>query len=176
MKMPAMSRRSALAVTAMVVGLAVIALALVGGSGSSGGGAASSKDKAIEPVAPIDPEDKVARDLGDDDDEVIDPMDPFAKSFGVKVKHKVTVRVSANGTVFVKTRYRGGKSSQRAVTGSYSATSTIKGASPIASVAIQLPPNLPGAASSARCRIVVDGIEVADKTTTESGSVTVCVG
>jgi hypothetical protein len=178
MKMPAMSRRTALAATAIVVGLAVIALALVGGSGSSGGGGvASSKGKAIEPVAPINPDDKDSRDPRDDKGDVIDPTDPFSTSFGHKGVRKVNIRIEGNGAVWARLNYRGRQSDQRTVNGSFSQTRKVKGGSPLASVAIQLPPGeLPGAASRATCRIIIDGVEVSEKSTSEPGAVALCLG
>jgi hypothetical protein len=45
----------------------------------------------------------------------------------------------------------------------------------MAAIAIQIP-GIPGSASRATCAIVIDGVEVNKKTTTEPGALVYCTG
>ena len=175
MKMPAMSRRTALAATAMVVGVAVIALALLGGSGSSGGdNPASSADTKIDPVEPINPKDNDARNP--EDEEPINYADPFAASFGASTLREVTVHVTANGYVNVGVYYRDRHKPRKMAVRSHSATRTFKGRFPMAAIVLQIPGNLPGGASRATCTLMIDGVEVDSKSTSKPGALKACVG
>ena len=177
MKMPAMSRRTAIAITAMAVGIAVIAVALLSGSGSSDTSSTEeSAGSAIKPVDPIDPDDQDA--TGPEDEPTPTSLGDsfFPTAFGAKERRKVTVSFSGNGYVNVGVYYRDRKKPQLMAVRSHSATRTFKSRFPMAAIAIQIPGNLPGSASRATCTIVIDGVEVDKKTTTEPGALVYCTG
>ena len=177
MKIPTMSRRTAFAATTMVIGLAVIALALVGGSNSPGGNtAASSADRKIDPVGPINPDDNDARKLGGEEDG-IDSITPFADSFGTSGRRKVTVSVSGNGYVSIGLHFRDRKKPRVFAARTFTVTRTVKGRFPLAAVVLQLPDkkNITGAATRATCRIVIDGTEVSKESLTQRSKLKACV-
>ncbi|MGI9085522.1 MAG: hypothetical protein ACR2FE_09565 [Aeromicrobium sp.] len=187
LRMPVLPRWAVVVLVVVIALIVTFTLNALKESGSLDETAASSdgttgspsRDQVIDPLAPIDPDDKGSGELGklkDGREKTVDLSDPFATGFGTSGRRKVTVRVSADGVANVGVSYRDGKRTQRAVIRTYTATRTVKGRFPMAALAIQLPGNLPGSANRATCTIVVDGVEVARKSTTEPGAVTVCVG
>lgn len=175
LRMRGLSRRTVIALVVMSAGVAVTAVALMGGSGSSDGADKTpDRSSAIEPVEPIDPNDKDAGEP-DGDDKEIDFGDPFATSFGASGRRKVTVRVSGDGYVYVWVYYRDRKKPQSMVVTAHSATRTLKGRFPMAAIAIQIPRNVPGGASRATCTIVIDGLEVASLSASKPGASKTCI-
>jgi hypothetical protein len=169
-----LSRRTVLAMIATILGLVAISVAAFGGSGSSSGsGPSQSKNRAIEPVAPIDPDDKDAGRPGKKSS--MDPSDPFATSFGAKAKHKVTVRVAANGAANIAVYYRDRKKPKVLSPGSEE-TRTITARYPLAAVSLQLPGDAPGVATIATCTIVIDDVEVSRVSTRRPWVVKGCIG
>ena len=175
MQPPDLSRRTIIAVVATVAGVAVIAMALLGGSGSSEETAtASSPGKAIKPVEPLDPDDKDAgRPKKVDADDL---TDPFANSYGASGRRKVTVSVSGNGYVSITLLYRDRKKPRVLAARTFTETRIVKGRFPLAVVVIQNPGNLQGASSKATCKIVIDGTEVSQLSTSEPWAFTTCYG
>lgn len=169
-----LSRRTVLAMISTVVGLVAIGVAAFGGSGSSGGsGPGQSNTRAIEPVAPINPDDK---DAGKPDKESpTDFADPFATSFGAKARHKVTVRVAANGAANIALHYRDRKKPRTLAPG-FEETRTITARYPLAAVSLQLPGSRPGVATVATCTIVIDGVVVSRESTRKPWVVGGCIG
>ena len=169
-----LSRRTVLAMIATVLGLVAISVAAFGGSGSSSGsGPGQSNTRAIEPVAPIDPDDK---DAGKPDKKSsVDLTDPFATSFGAKAKHKVTVRVTANGAANIAVYYRDRKKPKVLSPGSEE-TRTITARYPLAAVSLQLPGDAPGVATIATCTIVIDDVVVSQESTRKKWAVGGCIG
>ncbi|MGH3474520.1 MAG: hypothetical protein ACRDOT_06355 [Aeromicrobium sp.] len=170
----------------VIVGAGVVAMlvALLSSSGSPTSDnprQSGNRSKAIEPVAPIDPED--IDQVPAAKDKPVDPADPFAISFGKSARRDVTVRVTSNGLVNMSESYRNEKKpSKRVVNGSYTETRTFKSRYPMASVILQIPGSpktsvrLPGTASRATCTITIDGVEVAKQTTTKPGGLVFCIG
>ncbi len=169
-----LSRRTVMAMIATVVGLVAIAVAALGGSSSSGGSEpGQDNNTVIEPVAPIDPSDKEAGKPAKETP--MDPSDPFAISYGAKGKHKVTVRVTANGYANIALYYRDRKKPKVLAPG-FEETRTIKSRYPVAAVSLQLPGTKPGVATVATCTIVVDGIEVSRESTRKPWVIQACIG
>jgi hypothetical protein len=170
------SRRTLMALVVVMAGIVAMLVALLSGSSSpNSDNPAQSNRKAVEPVAPLDPDDVVqnpSQDIG----KALDLTDPFATSYGKAGRREVTVRISGNGAVNVGLYYRDKKRSTRQVQGSYSVTRTVEGRYPLAAVVIQLPGKLPGAASRATCTIVIDGIKVTTQTAKQAGALTICTG
>ena len=161
-----------MALVVVTAGIVAMLVALLSGSSSpNDGSAASKKDKAIQPVPPINPNDKNA---GSADN--IDPLDqkddPFAASFGKEAKHKVVVRVSANGPGGVSVRYNDGRSVKELFRGSYSATRTFRSRFPTVGVIAQIIPP----ASSGTCTVIVDGQRVSRDTTNKAWNYVNCGG
>ena len=175
MQPPDLSRRTVIAVGAIVAGVVVIAVALLGGSGSSENpAAASGPGKSIEPVEPLDPDDKDAGKPKKND--VDDLTDPFASNFGTRAKHKVTVRATGNGSVNIGVHYRDRKKPKAVYANGFQETRTITTRYPLAAITIQIPGTAPGAATIATCTIVIDNVEVSRKTTRKPWAVEGCIG
>lgn len=170
MRMPDLSRRQVMAIVAIIAGLVAITLALIGGSGSSGSGG-PDRSRSIDPVAPLDPNDKNPGKFTGEDP-LAGAGDPFSSSFGAKGPRKITVRVSGNGPLGVGIRYRGGHKTVRVVSRAYSVTRTVKGGSPSAIVGIRLGPHT----NHGSCSILVDGVKVASRSIGDPFGVTTCVG
>ena len=168
--MPDLSRRTVVALVADVAGLTFMLLALFGGSGSSNGSGGNDTNEAIEPVTPLgeDADDTRPKDT----DPFKDLSDPFANSFGSFTKHKVTVRVTANGPGRVGVRYRKGKQQVTAFSGGYTQTRTVRSKYPVVQVAMQIYPP----AGRGTCTITIDGVKVASQTTAKRFGVVVCFG
>jgi hypothetical protein len=170
MHVPDLSRRQIVAWVAVVAGIVAVILALLGGSSSDGGGV--DRTQNVNPVAPLDPDDADAKEAKKDDP-LDDLGDPFANSFGAKVRHKVTVRFTANGPATAGVRYRDGKSAQkRTFTGSYTVTRTFKSRFPTVQAAMQIYPP----ASSGSCTVTIDGSQVSSYATNKRFGVVVCGG
>jgi hypothetical protein len=175
MRMPDLPRRTTLATVAIVIGLVVIGVAAFGGSGSSSkSGSGSDTKGAVKPVAPIDPDDQDAE--RPKEEEPVDLTDPFASGYGAKGRHRVKIRVSGNGYVNIAVSWRDRQDPKELAARSHSETRTVKGKYPLAFVAMQLPGNLPGGASSATCTIEIDGVQVAKVTTRKKGALKACIG
>lgn len=177
MHVPDLSRRKTIALVAVIVGIVAITLALLGGTHSDGA-ARPDRTRSIDPIAPLDPND--ADDADDADDKsakrespLKDLDDPFATGFGGNVKHKVTVRATANGPAGFGVRYRDRPTwSKRSFTGSYSTTRTIKSRFPTVQVAVQIYPP----ASTGSCTVIIDGEQVSSHTTNKRFGVVLCGG
>jgi hypothetical protein len=140
-----------MALVVVMAGIVAMLVALLSGSSSpnSENPTQSSNRKAVEPVAPIDPQDAAAKKPGATG-EPLDLSDPFAISFGKSGLRKVTIRIVGNGAVNFSVSYRDHKGdAKRQVTGEYSKTRTIRGRYPLVSIAVQIPAKLPGGASRA---------------------------
>lgn len=177
LRMNRLSRRTVIPLVVIITGIAVVVVALFGGSGSPDTKSTEkSSDSAIKPVEPIDPNDPDATGPreGPTPTNMDDPFFPTA--FGASNRRTVTVQVSGDGYVNVGLYYRDRKKPQLMVVQSHSATRTFKGRFPMAAIAIQLPGNLPGSASRATCTIVIDGVEVDTETTTKPGELRYCTG
>jgi hypothetical protein len=170
MHVPDLSRRQIIALMAVVAGIVAVILALLGGSSSDGTGA--DRTQNVNPVAPLDPDDADARDV-EKDDPLDDLGDPFASSFGANVRHKVTVRFTANGPATAGVRYRDRKKWQKKTfTGSHSVARTFKTRFPTVQAAMQIYPP----ASSGSCTVTIDGAKVSSYTTKKRFGVVVCGG
>lgn len=174
MQIPDPSRRTLLALVSVVAGIVAITLALLSGSDPDSGGQGPDRAASIDPVEPLDPDDAGA--TGGDEDEDVDPLDslknPFSASFGGKVKHKVTVRATANGPAGVGVRFRGEDQNKQTFNGSFSTSRTIKSRFPMVQVAVQIyPPSTTGS-----CTVIIDGQEVSSYTTKKRFGVVVCGG
>lgn len=169
-----MDRWMTVGLVLVIAGLTAIALALfagsVAGAGSASNASGQNRNGAIDPVAPLDPRDKNAPKLKDDP--LAGRGDPFASSFGATGPRKVTVRVSASGTVLVAIRYRDGRKSGQIARGTFTETRTVKGGSPHAAVGIQIA----GDANRGTCTILIDGVKVTSSTIRKPWGVTFCTG
>ncbi len=172
LRKPGLTRPILIALVLVIAGILAMTVALLSGSSSPSGDAASSKDKAIGPLAPIDPEDEGKTIDGDE----IAPIDPFAGSFGTSGRRKVTVSVSGNGYVGIKLYYRDRKKPRTLTASNFSETRTVEGRFPLAAIVIQVPGTFHGAASRATCRIVVSGTEVSQESATKPWEVRVLSG
>ena len=161
-----------MALVVVMAGIVAMLVALLSGSSSPNSSAASSKDKAIEPLAPINPEDE---DKTIENDETV-PIDPLGGSFGTSGRRKVTVSVSADGYVGIQVYYRDRKKPQTLTVGNFKETRTVRGRFPLAAVVMQVPGDFHGAASRATCRIVIDGTEVSQESATKPWQVKACQG
>ena len=173
MHVPELSRRTTIALVAMIAGVVAITLALLSGTNSDGAG--PDRTRSIDPVEPLDPSDADAQDLKDDKktDPLADLDDPFALGFGGNFKHKVVVRVTANGPGRVGVRYRDRPEwSKKTFTGSYSTSRTTKSRFPIVQAALQIYPP----ASTGTCTVIIDGTQVSSYTTNKRFGVVVCGG
>ena len=170
--MPDLSRRMVVALVGVVAGLTFILLALFGGSSSSDEAGVNDTDRpiAIEPVAPLgaDTDEKRPKDT----DALDDVIDPFANDFGSKSRHKVTVRITANGPGRVGVRYRKGRQQVALFNRSYSQTRTVRSNYPVVQLAAQIFPP----ANRGSCTVIIDGVEVSSHTTTKEYGVVVCTG
>lgn len=171
MRMSIRSTAAVLGVIAIIVGLSLIGVTLVYGSGASNGGSGSGGNRSIEPVEAIDPADKDDAQLRDDE---IDFTDPFATSFGAKAKHQVTIRVAANGVANIAVYYRDRKKPKVLAPGSVD-TRTITARYPLAAVTIQLPGDKPHVATVATCTIEIDGVVASRKSTRKPWVVRGCI-
>ncbi len=174
LRMPGLSRRTLVSLVAVMAGSVAMLVALLSGSSSpTSGSAASSKDKSIEPVAPLNPEDKGR----DNDGDTTLPVDPFGGSFGASGRRKVTVSVSANGYAGFRVYYRDRKEPRSLVANpTFTETRTVDGRFPFAAVVMQVPGYYPGAASRVTCKIVIDGTEVSKESATKPWTVNTCLG
>jgi len=162
-----------MALVVVMAGIVAMLVALLSGSSSpNSSSAASSKDEAIEPLAPINPEDE---EKTIDNDETV-PVDPLGGSFGTSGQRKVTISVSANGYVGIQLYYRDRKKPRTMTVGDFKETRAVKGRFPLAAVVMQVPGSFHGAASRATCRIVIDGTEVSQESATKPWEVKACQG
>ena len=169
-----LAKPTLVALVVVVAGALAITVALLSGSSSpnSGNPGKNREVGAIKPVEPIDPNDNDARTT-----KKIDPLDsksdPFAASFGKKGKHKVVIRVTADGPAGVSVRYNDGRSvKKKTFTGSYTSTRTFTSRFPTVGVIMQIfPPS-----STGTCTVTVDGERVSNKTTNEQWGVLACGG
>jgi hypothetical protein len=173
LRVPHLDRWATVGLVLVIAGLTAIILGLLANT-SNNGAAPPTSHKAIDPINPLDEQGK-AKDFGKSLENL---SDPFATGFGANVKHKVTVRVSANGPGGLAVRFRHGKRTITGFSGSYSVTRTFKSRFPTAQVAFQI---FKGS-SRGTCTITVDGVVVDRNSTTnlygigEPNTVTICVG
>jgi hypothetical protein len=167
----------------VVAGVVAILVAVLSSSSSpnSDNPRQSSNQSAVKPVPPINPEDVEQRPATED--KPVNPADPFAISFGKSTRRDVTVKVTANGTVNMSLSYRDKrKPTERVVNGAFSQTRTFKSKYPMASLFLQIPGSpkitarLPGTATRATCTITIDGVQIAQQTTSRPGRLTFCIG
>lgn len=180
MRIPDWSRRTWIAVIAVVVGAIVILLALVGGSGgssSNGASDGSSTDDLPEGVqtnltpSPIPSGGFDSKTGGTP---LLDTLkNPFSAAYGSNIPHKVTVTVKADGALRFAVRFRDGKGTiERVVAGGYSVTRTVKGPFPIAQVGMQNGPDV----SAGSCSITIDGVRFSHNPAKGRFGVAVCLG
>lgn len=171
MQVPDLSRRTILALMAVIAGVVAIILALLSGTDSNGA-AGPDRTQSINPVAPLDPDDADAKDAKKTDP-LEDLGDPFATGFGGNVRHKVTVRFTANGPATAGIRYRDRKKQQKKTfTGSYSVTRIFKSRFPAVEAAMQIYPP----ATTGSCTVIIDGTRVTSYRTNTRFGVVVCGG
>ena len=175
LRRPDLSRTDLAMIVVVVAGLVAMLVGLLSSSSApNSANPTQNRNRNVEPVAPIDPQDAAAKP--GPAATPVDPTDPFAISFGKSGRREVTYRVTGNGSVNVSVSYRDHKAtSQRVVNGSYAKTRTIRGRYPMVSVAIQIPAKIPGAASRATCEIEIDGVRVDKKSTTKAGYLMFCI-
>ena len=178
MQMPAVSR-NLVAVAVIVTGLVATGIAYFGDPGSSGeplSSVSNDRPAAIDPVAPVDPENPGPSLNEDYSQSPDDPTNPFATGIGGNFEHKVTIRVSANGVVQVGVYYRDGKQQEQVgVDSRFSTTRSFKGSYPLSMVTVTIPRKYPGRASRATCAIAIDGHKVDSDTTRKPSSTARCV-
>jgi hypothetical protein len=167
-----LSRPTLVAAVLVMVGAVAIVVALLSGSSSSDeANPVPSRTQAIDPVAPLDPD-----DVGAPDPNAADPLanrkDPFAFSYGSRARHEVTVRVTSDGPARVGINFRKGRDQLKNFSGSYSVTRTITSRFPVVQVAMQVVP--PSSAGS--CTVTIDGVRVSRNTVNKSFGVTFCGG
>jgi hypothetical protein len=179
LRVPDLSRRSTIALGAVVAGIVVILLALFGGSdssdGATGDGGSGTKAGSIEPVEPINPDDPDARtpeDLKDGVNPLKRLADPFASSYGGNFRHKVTVRLSADAALQYGVRFRDGYEAEKIVSGGATITRTVKGGFPLVQVGMRTAPN----SKRGSCSVSIDGVEVSSNATNKGLGVVVCTG
>lgn len=103
--------------------------------------------------------------------------DPLAgvRRFGVaggdNTPHKVTIKLTSDGSMYIGFRFFKGDEGYRYASKSVSISNTVNGSGPLAQVGVKYQQN----ASYARCQIFVDGIEIVSHTTRGTKyQVTVC--
>ena len=172
MRAPRLSRRTSIAMLAIVAGLVAISVALVSTIGSSADPSGpTDQGKAIKPVPPLDPDDVDAEDRKEEPDPLAKQDDPFATGFGALTKHKVTVRITSRGPAKMGVRYRDDKGKmERLVNGSFETTRKFRGKFPLVQVAAQVL----SAGGSVRCEIVIDGSRMVTRSRDGLYRVVVC--
>ena len=162
-----------MALVVVMAGILAMLVALLSGSSAPNNGTPGQnrETRAIEPVAPIDPNDENPG-TSNSTDPLDDRDDPFAASFGEKAKHKVVVRVTANGPGGVLVRYNDGKDVKTVFPRTYSATRTFKSRFPTVGVVAQIIPP----ASTGTCTVIVDGERVSRATTNKQWGTMTCGG
>lgn len=168
------SRRTLMASVIVMAGVLAMLVALLSGSSApnSENPGQNRENRAIEPVAPLDPNDENPGTSNSTD--TLDPRgDPFAASFGEEAKHKVVVRVTANGPGGVLVRYNDGKKEVKTTfSRTYSLTRTFTSRFPTVGVVAQIVPP----ASTGTCTVIVDGERVARDTTNKPWGYMICGG
>jgi len=162
-----------MAAVVVMAGIVAMLVALLSGSSAPNNGTPGQtrENRAIEPVAPIDPNDANAGS-SNSTDPLDDQDDPFAASFGKKAKHRVVVRVTANGPGGVLVRHNDGREVKKLFRGTYSSTRTFKSRFPTVGVVAQIiPPS-----SAGTCTVIVDGERVSRTTTNKAWGTMTCGG
>ena len=156
--------------------LAMLVALLSGSSAPNSENPAQSKDReAVDPVAPLDPNDLASGERFNDTEP--DGPNPFANSYGASGRRKVTVQVSANGYLGIRVYYRDRQKPKTVAVNKFSQTRTMTGRLPMAVVVMQLPGSFPGSATRATCTITIDGLEVDTQTTKKKPwSIQTCAG
>lgn len=179
MHMPVVSR-NVVAIAMIVTGLVATGTAYVGDPGSSGeprSRASNDRPTVIDPVAPVDREQREMSSSEEGSGSTESTQNPFVTSIGGNFEHTVKVRVSTNGGVRISVYYRDGKSTEQLASNTdYSTTRTFKGGYPLSMVVVEIPRKVPGRATRATCSITVDGHKVDSDTTTKPRSGARCVG
>ncbi len=160
-----------MALVVVMAGIVAMLVALLSGSSAPNNGnpGQNRENRAIEPVAPIDPNDENPG-TSNSTDPLEGRGDPFAASFGEKTKHKVVVRVTANGPGGVLVRYNDGKDVRKVFSGSYSSTRTFKSRFPTVGVVVQVIPP----ASTGTCTVIVDGQKPSKDRTNKRWGIMTC--
>jgi hypothetical protein len=175
-----LNARNGAALLAIVVGLVVVVFAALGSKGSLPGTLkpAPPIPVATGPIAPIDPNAGVSKNVGKktDGDKALRSMpgfskDPFATEYGERGKHEVTVTITTNGGSAYLLTWRGGKSERGSAKG-LTRTRTIYGGLPV----VQVIGQAISPASRITCTITVDGVKKVTQTTTGTWSVVTCLG
>jgi hypothetical protein len=178
MRIPAWSRRTWIAVAVCVLGVTVMAVAVLVGSNHSADGRADDAPDLpggtqtnLTPLPLEDPDDAAA---GNALNKLLKGKgDPFASgtSYGAPARHKITVEISSRGYSVFGVRYRDKKGGdKRVVNGPYSVTRTVFGAFPIVQAGVQLS----YAGGRASCRITIDGVLTATASTDKPYGLAVC--
>jgi hypothetical protein len=173
-----LNARTAAALLAIVVGLALVVFAALGSKGSLPG---TLKPPPPIPVArgtipPLEPDTGVRaskdKGSGDKDATAVPGFtgDIFASEYGDRGTHKVKVTIRANGPAGYSIKWRDGKSEQGSTAG-LTRERTIKGGFPLTQVAVQ---GL--GASQVTCTVDIDGVEKSTKTTDRKYAIQFCTG
>ena len=170
-----LNARTAAALLAIVVGLALVVFAALGSKGSLPG---TLKPPPPIPVAkgtipPLDTRTGVQPGKPGPKDPADVPgitADIFGTEYGERGVHKVTVTIKGNGPAGYSIKWRDGKSEQGTTAG-LTRERTIKGGFPLTQVAVQ------GiGASVVTCTVEIDGAEKSTKTTERKFAIQFCTG
>ena len=173
-----LNARTAAALLAIVVGLALVVFAALGSKGSLPG---TLKPPPPIPVAKgtiapleLDPGVGTGKDKGPGDkDAAAVPGftgDIFGSEYGDRGTHKIKVTIRANGPAGYSIKWRDGKSEQGSTAG-LTRERTLKGGFPLTQVAVQ---GL--GASQVTCTVDIDGVEKSTKTTDRKFAIQFCTG
>lgn len=95
----------------------------------------------------------------------------FGAAGGDNTPHKVTIKLTSDGSMYLGFRFFEGAEGYRYGTRSISISDTVRGSGPLVQVGVKYQQN----ASFARCQIFVDGVEIVSRTTRGTKyQVTVC--
>lgn len=180
MRIPDWSRRTWIAVIAVVVGAVVIVLAIIGGSGgddsTNGSNGSSTDDLPQGAQTNLTPSPLPSGDFGSKSGgtPLLDTLkNPFSAGYGSNIPHKVTVTLRADGAFRFGIRFRDGKGTiEKLATGQYTITRTVKGQFPVAQVGMQNGFDVTGGS----CSITIDGVEFAHNPSRGRFGVAVCLG
>jgi len=166
--------RTAAALLAIVVGLALVVFAALGSKGSLPGTLKAPPEIPVakEAIPPLDNHTGVQPRKPGKDQAAVPGItaDIFGTEYGDRGVHKVTVTIKGNGPAGYTIKWRDGKSEQGTTAG-LTRERTIKGGFPLTQVAVQ------GiGASQVTCTVEIDGAEKSTKTTERKFAIQFCTG
>jgi len=167
--------RTAAALLAIVVGLALMVFAALGSKGSLPGTlkAPPPIPVAKEAIPPLNPTTGVHKTKPGVDKEAAVPgitADIFGTEYGERGTHTVKITIKGNGPAGYTIKWRDGKSEQGTTAG-LTRERTITGGFPLTQVAVQ------GiGASTVTCTVDIDGAEKSTKTTERKFAIQFCTG